>query len=115
MTLTEIIENNPWGCGIADDTNQVEILAPGIARISTAAHGGIVIDEAHVALLPDVLYQNIAGDPHYWEEDEEWTIPSLVFADEIKLEPNEKETARRVLNDAAPGLLDLIERGVVRH
>jgi hypothetical protein len=67
----------PWGA-----VQQATELAPGIIAYSTASHGGIWLSTARRQALG---YANtwIAGG-EWFEEDCDWAVPYLYFADDIR-------------------------------
>ncbi len=74
MTIT----TSPWGA-----VQECDEMAPGIWHVTTASHGGIVLDQAHADRIPADIKPFI-GSGLYWEEDSDWAVPMLLFADEIK-------------------------------
>jgi len=64
----------PWGR--ADYTR---VLAPGIGTVGTPGHGGIKLDRAHNARVPEYMRR----EGGWYEEDCEWSIPFCVFAAEL--------------------------------
>ena len=68
----------PWGL-----SDNVEELAEGIKSVSTPSHGGIWLSTERQAQLPTGL-DNFNHDLRWWEEDCDWAIPYIIFADEIK-------------------------------
>ena len=69
---------SPWG-GIQHQ----EVLADGIVAVSTASHGGIVLSAKRQRQL-NYKGKNFLNDNEFWEEDCDWAIPFVFFADEIK-------------------------------
>lgn len=73
-------KQTPWG--IADDATE---LAKGIISYSTPGHGGIWLSAKRrdivKKLVPSV--KNWNGGFEWWEEDCDWAIPYLIFADDI--------------------------------
>ncbi len=71
------IINTPWG--IAD---RAEVLADGIISYGTPSHGGIRLSLARQASIPDGT-KNWLGGKEWWEEDCDWAVPYVLFADDI--------------------------------
>ena len=65
---------SPWGW-----IDHALDIVPGIVSVSTPSHGGIKLDRAHNAKVPD--YMRHEGG--WYEEDCDWAIPYCVFKDEI--------------------------------
>ena len=65
--------STPWG-----PSQDSEKIASGIMWYSTAGHGGVHLSPSRNALVP--AYMRSEGG--WYEEDCEWCIPALVFADE---------------------------------
>jgi hypothetical protein len=63
----------PWG--IAQHT---ETILPGILRVHTAGHGGLKLNRSRNAKIPK--YMRAKGG--WYEEDCQWAIPGVVFAEE---------------------------------
>ena len=70
--------NTPWG--IADGQ---EILADGIISYSTPSHGGIRLSAERQAKIP-VGTPNFLKDNCWWEEDCDWVVPYILFAEDIR-------------------------------
>ena len=68
----------PWG--IADSEAK---LAEGIVSYSTPSHGGIWIAKDRVNKIPSKA-KNFLGNKQWWEEDCDWAVPYVVFAEDIK-------------------------------
>lgn len=64
----------PWG-----PSQQVTPVIDGIVAVSTAGHGGLKLDAARQRAMPSHL--RVAGG--WYEEDCEWCIPFVAFAEEI--------------------------------
>jgi hypothetical protein len=60
---------------------QTEI-APGIVEYRTATHGGIWLSPERQTQLG--YFKNWLNDRAWWEEDIDWAVPYLFFADEIR-------------------------------
>jgi hypothetical protein len=93
MKLTRLTAHvgmdSPWGI-----VDHVTPLATGIALVSTPGHGGIWLDQAHAALMPAYMATAYSRG-QFWEEDVDWILPALVFADELRAAGDE-DTARLV-------------------
>ena len=74
-------KNTPWG-----KVNEASELAEGIISYSTPSHGGIWLSKERQkvisALIPNV--KNYCGGLEWWEEDCDWTIPYVIFQNDIK-------------------------------
>lgn len=75
---------SPWG-----EIQTTEVVVPGITRVTTAAHGGLPLDEFTLALMPECMRRNHGS----FEEDEEWAFVFAVFEGEIR-ELGSKENAK---------------------
>jgi hypothetical protein len=71
----------PWG-----PAQSVRLYIPGLGFASTAGHGGIKLDAARNRLIPP--YMRRSGG--WYEEDCEWAIPFVVFANELVAADPEK-------------------------
>jgi len=67
-----------WG----QSDSQVK-LAEGIISYSTPSHGGIHLSPERIAQLPPGL-DNFNHDLAWWEEDCDWTVPYILFKDDIE-------------------------------
>lgn len=82
----------PWG-----QAQQIEDLAPGIKWVSTASHGGVKLDRALNAEVPDYM-----REPDGWyEEDVDWAVVAVVYPDAF--EPGSRERAKDTLRNWRPG------------
>jgi hypothetical protein len=70
--------STPWG-RVQDVTN----VAPGIRIVGTARHGGVVLSPGRVKQLPEGL-EPFTGDLRYWEEDDDFYVPLVVFKAEFE-------------------------------
>lgn len=72
---------SPWGA-----IQTIKTICPGIWSVTTASHGGIILDAAHQALMPDYMRaRNFLGaDSRCYEEDCSWCLPVLVFRSEFR-------------------------------
>ena len=70
------ITDTPWG-----RPDHVVKLAEGIHHVETPSHGGIVLSAERVALMPESI-EPFTRDRRYWEEDCDWAVPCLMFAEE---------------------------------
>jgi hypothetical protein len=73
----KMVKNTPWGPA----QSAVE-LAPGIISYSTASHGGIWLSADRQRKIN--YEKNWLGSKEWWEEDCDWAIPYLVFAEDIR-------------------------------
>jgi hypothetical protein len=73
------ITDTPWG-----PAQYVDEIADGIANVSTASHGGVVLDEARAAQIPADIEPWVARDTRrFWEEDADWAVPYALWRDEF--------------------------------
>lgn len=102
----------PWGVA-----QTVTTLAPGIQSVSTAQHGGIHLDAAHAAqMTAAAVAASFLRDARWWEEDCDWTVPYLHFAEEIgaylEAQGDAGALAQHVANlDCARGLVAMRAQG----
>lgn len=68
--------STPWGI-----SQSVINIAPGIRKVSTAGHGGVLISPSKNLLIPEYMRNN-SGE---YEEDCEWCIPAVVFESEWRI------------------------------
>lgn len=66
----------PWG--VADSIREI---IPGIWKIGTPSHGGILLDSLRLEKLPKAF-----SGWEWFEEDEAWSIPYCIFAKELNPE-----------------------------
>lgn len=79
----------PWG-----PAQDIKELAEGILDIGTASHGGIKLDAARNAIVPE-SFRRAGG---WYEEDCEWALVAMVFPEAFS--EKDREAARyRVRND----------------
>lgn len=72
--------NTPWG-----HADYTETIAPGIISVSTPSHGGIKLNkERQAQLLPEAGLHNFNRSLEWWEEDCDWAVVYLSFAQEFK-------------------------------
>jgi hypothetical protein len=71
-------KHTPWG-----PSQNEEVLADGIISYSTASHGGIWLSPERQKALPDC--RNWLGSKEWWEEDCDWSVPYLFFAEDIRI------------------------------
>lgn len=88
-----------WG---APDTTNERL--PGLWHVTTPSHGGFVLSDERQAAMPDCLRRD---DPFY-EEDVDWSLVVLAFADEFrragdKLFDLEFDLARQTARNWRPG------------
>jgi hypothetical protein len=69
----------PWG--MSDSQTKI---ADGIIEVSTPSHGGIWLSEERKAQLPAGI-KNFTNDLTFWEEDCDWVVPYILFANDIKV------------------------------
>ena len=63
--------SSPWGA-----IQHVETIAAGIWRVCTAGHGGVKLDRARNAKVPEYMRR----DGGWYEEDCDWCIPAVVLS-----------------------------------
>src|SRR3990167_8704763 len=68
----------PWG-----KAQGIHHIAPGITEVSTASHGGIMLDRKHAAIIESVIGTGWTGSAAAWEEDCDWAAPYLLFESEM--------------------------------
>lgn len=68
----------PWG-----PAQIAEEIRPGIGRVSTAGHGGILLSAERRAALPFAFVGFATGNNDWYEEDEDVTAVYLAFAPEF--------------------------------
>jgi hypothetical protein len=78
--------HSPWGA-----VQHGERLADGVFFVSTAGHGGIKLDRARNALVPEVFRK----EGGWYEEDCDWAIP-MYF---LELKPEKKDLALQTMRD----------------
>lgn len=94
MTVT----TSPWG-----PVQHQELLAPGIVRVMTAGHGGLVLSPERLQAMPNRYKLNEYGTGRYFEEDCEWALVVLAFPDEFSQE--QQDAARATAAQYYPSLL----------
>lgn len=80
---TAIPKSSPWG-----SVQGGSVLAEGIVSVYTAGHGGIKLDAARNAKVPEVC----RAPSGWYEEDCEWSIPALVFPEAFPDRPGMDKT-----------------------
>ena len=105
----------PWG-----GAQRVERIAEGIWFVSTASHGGFWLAPYRRAEIPDALVAaTILKTAEWFEEDVDWAIPALLFADDMRANPTAGEPdpeatlarARDILGHFKPSALARIDTG----
>lgn len=76
------MSGSPWGA-----IDHAELIAPGIRWVSTPSHGGLLLDAARVARMPAYFTAASWAGPSAYEEDVDWCMPALIFAEEFKACP----------------------------
>ena len=87
------IKHSPWGAV----QHQYDIL-PGMSMVSTAGHGGVFIDAARYDKMPSFMKSTGYSSNGWYEEDCDWCLPFVVFAEEILAsgtDEHAKETIRK--------------------
>jgi hypothetical protein len=92
----------PWG-----QADKQTKLAEGIIDCSTPSHGGIWLSPERQAKIPTGT-RNFLNSLEWWEEDCDWSVPYVLFADDIRaggkayhFEEN-LETAKNILKRYHP-------------
>lgn len=92
--------HSPWGA-----IQHREEIAPGICSVSTAGHGGIMLDAAHVARIPRAIGAGYSGTISAWDADADWAVPYLLFEPEFATwEPVRRLGAAKMRAHARAGL-----------
>ncbi len=81
-----------WGT-----VQQADQIAPGIWSVMTASHGGIMLSEPRQAAMPNALRL----DGGSYEEDCDWSLPVLAFADELAQAKDFSEAFLQLARDTA--------------
>lgn len=95
---TEDFDGLVTALGAVQDTH---IIAPGIRSVSTASHGGILLDAARQAKMPAYMRSASWTGPGAYEEDCDWCMPALVFAAEFRADDLKAGDAERADRRAA--------------
>ena len=66
---------SPWG-----EIQTAEPVLPGITRVTTATHGGLLVDDFTLKLMPECMRRNWG----WYEEDCEWAFVYAVFEKELR-------------------------------
>lgn len=74
--------NSPWG-----EIQTSEVIAPGIVRVTTAAHGGLRVSTDMLSVMPEYMRH----DSGWYEEDQEWAFVFAVFEKEIRKHGSERD------------------------
>lgn len=98
--------STPWG------TSQTSTeLARGIRVYSTASHGGIHLSTSKQKMVPDNI-KNFLDSKEWWEEDCDWAVPYVLFAEDIKLTGKDKyfeehlKAAKETLRQYHPEMME---------
>lgn len=78
------LKRSPWG--LIDGWDEI---CPGIYSVSTSSHGGIKLDRAHQARMPESFRGTLYSGSGWYEEDCDWCLPFTVFQAEILAGGNE--------------------------
>ncbi len=100
-----------WG-----DVQWCSELAPGIVLVSTASHGGIILDAAHTARVPREI-EPFHGSRDSWEEDCDIAVPLILFAAEMvdharEIPTDQAVKARAFLAGYRPQWLEAIDKAL---
>ena len=100
--------NTIWG-----ESESIENVAEGIDLVTTESHGGIVLSAERAAQIPADI-QPFGGCRRHWEEDCDWAVPYLVFAEEFFKHDGERfafltKAARKTLQYGSASILQLID------
>lgn len=74
------IQLNYWG-----RPQQQRTYLPGVVNVSTAGHGGICLSNEREEMIPEYMRQG-----KLYEEDCDYAIPVLIFAEELRAKYGEK-------------------------
>jgi len=76
-------EHSPWGT-----IDSVEELADGITFVGTPGHGGIRLGPERIDEMPEPYrrFQSRHAKPPFYEEDCDWAVPVLAFAEEVPID-----------------------------
>lgn len=91
-----------WG-----DIQSRKLLAPGILSISTASHGGIIVEKEINVLIPEYMR---SPDGAY-EEDVDWSIVATVFPHAFTKE--ERARAKEIFRNSIPMAYELYYKEVI--
>lgn len=70
----------PWG-----ESQTIETVADGILSVTTASHGGFLLDKRRTAAMPAYMTMTTwTGNYSAYEEDCDWCMPVLVFEPEFR-------------------------------
>lgn len=83
------------------------LLAPGITSVSTASHGGIVVEKQLNLLIPEYMR---SPDGAY-EEDVDWSIVATVFPHAFTKE--QRARAKEILRNSIPMAYELYYKEVI--
>ena len=74
-------KETPWG-----KADFAEELAEGIISYSTPSHGGIWLSKERQTIIEKTIphVKNFLGSFQWWEEDCDWSVPYVLFQDDIK-------------------------------
>lgn len=79
-------KDSPWG-----EIQTTSVVAPGITRVTTAAHGGLRVNEELLAAMPEYMRYHDNG---WFEEDCEWAFVFAVFEGEIRKHGSARDVKR---------------------
>ena len=90
--------HSPWGTPEAATQ-----LLPGIWEVQTPSHGGMMLSDERQAAMPDAL----RNDRPNYEEDVDWALVVLAFADEfrssaLRFSPHHVDLARQMVRTWHP-------------
>lgn len=71
-------KSSPWGA-----VQDSRTIAPGIRWVSTASHGGYLLDAGRQARMPEYMRAASWAGPGAYEEDCDWCMPALIFSAEF--------------------------------
>jgi hypothetical protein len=71
--------HTPWG-----DAQTIDAVGDGILDVTTASHGGIILDEKSTAAMPACMRSASFAGPSAYEEDCDWCMPALVFEQKFR-------------------------------
>lgn len=91
-----------WGA-----VQQSKVLAPGILSVSTASHGGMLVEKQLNLLIPDYMRSSDGA----YEEDADWSIVATVFPHAFTKE--ERARAKQILRNSIPMAYELYYKEVI--
>lgn len=91
-----------WG-----DVQSRTLLAPGITSVSTASHGGILVEKQLNLLIPEYMRSSDGA----YEEDVDWSIVATVFPHAFT--KDQRERAKEIFRNSIPMAYELYYKEVI--